>query len=152
MSVELSVVPSGKGSSRTWPLSLSTPNLIAGSAFVFGGPSALVLAALNWWCIDDEYNTKFALIGAAVATLFYAAAIQGSLGTAGRLVAFAANIVLLLVLRYGMASDIAAARTARPAARIVDAPWWRGALIGLGVQIGVFALAYVLSLVLAGAY
>jgi hypothetical protein len=123
---------------------LWTPNFIAGVTFFLLFPAGIVLAAINWMRMKMTEKAIIHLFAGAVGTIIFVVAIILTPGTVARLIGLAVNLGVLFYLRWQMEKDINVFRSAN---RVEAAGWPGGCLIGLGMLILYFLLAFFLSII-----
>jgi hypothetical protein len=130
-------------SATTPPVKLWTPGFIAGVSFLLGFPAGIVIASINWMRMQMNNKAIVHLLGGAVGAFVFLVLLFLLPGAGGRFLALIVNLGILFYLQRQMKRDIEGFKAANPA--IADAGQLGGCLIGLGVLVVFFILAFVLA-------
>ena len=138
----LSVQPSAQLASS---VKLWTPGFIAAVTFFLAFPAGIVLASINWMRMKMTDKAIIHLVAGAVGTVIFLAILIMTPGNTGRLFALAINLGILFYLRWRMEKDI---NVFQATSRVEKAGWPGGCLIGIGMLILYYLMAFFFGIVL----
>jgi len=124
---------------------LWTPGFIGAVTFFLGFPAGIVLASINWLRMKMTDKAIIHLVAGAVGTVIFLAILIMTPGNAGLLFALAINLGILFYLRWRMEKDI---HVYQATSRVEKAGWPGGCLIGLGMLVLYYLLAFFFGIVL----
>lgn len=115
-----------------------TPGVIAFVTFLFGFPSGIVLAAINWYRMEMRSKANLHLLIGGLGLLLVLLVFLLVPNAPGYWVGWFVNILVLTYLRFRMKEDIERIKVGHP---VRNANWLAGLGLGLGVLVG-WAVAF----------